>query len=241
MLANCLILHVPVNFLILSNEFNFIIIDVDFIYKQINGPKCKSNVDILGIDSKLIKLGASALAPSLTHIFNESITSGNIPDEWKCAKVTPIFKGKGSPEQCCNYRPISVTSHVSKLMEKAVLYQLNEYILSRDFITCHQYAFRKNHSTTMAIYKVVCDILEGFNENEVTALCFIDLQKCFDTIDHSILIRKLQLYGIKDVTLDWFCNYLRGRKQCVRINGENSSFLNVLMGLPQGSLLGPIL
>ena len=118
-------------------------IDVDFIYKQINGLKCKSNVDILGIDSKLIKLGASALAPSLTHIFNESITSGNIPDDWKCAKVTPIFKGMGSPEQCCNYRPISVTSHVSKLMEKAVLYQLNEYVLSHDFITCHQSAFRK--------------------------------------------------------------------------------------------------
>ena len=79
-------------------------------------------------------------------------------------------------------------------MEKAVLCQLNEYVLSRDFITCHQSAFRKNHSTTTAIHKVLCDILEGFNENEVTALCFIDLQKCFDTIDHSILIRKLQLY-----------------------------------------------
>ena len=129
-------------------------------------------------------------------------------------KVTPIFKGKGSPEQCCKYRPMSVTSHVSKLMEKAVLYQLNEYVLSRDFIICHQSAFRKNHSPTTATQKVVCDILEGLNENEVqnvTALCFIDLQKCFDTIDHSIFIRKLQLYGIKDVTLDCFCNYLKDR------------------------------
>ena len=102
-------------------------------------------------------------------------------------------------------------------MEKAVLYQLkiNMY-LSRDFVTCHQSDFRKNHFTTTAIHKVVCDIL-GFNENEVTALCFIDLQKCFETIDHSILLRKLQLYGtcVKGITLDWFCNFLEYRKQCV--------------------------
>ena len=148
------------------HAFYFISIDVDFIYKQINALKCKSNVDILGIYSKLIELGASALAPSLTHMFNESITSGNIPDDWKCAKVTPIFKGKGLPEQCCNYRPISVTSQLSKLMEKAVLYQLNEYVISRDVITCHQSAFcKKTYSTTTAIHKVVCNILEGFNEN----------------------------------------------------------------------------
>ena len=126
-------------------------------------------------------------------------------------------------------------------MEKAVLSQLKEYLTSHDFITCCQSAFMKNHSTTTAIHRVISDILDGFNENEITAMCFIDLQKCFDTIDHSILLTKLHMYGFNGTTLKWFSNYLTCRKQCVKLNGITSSFLDVVMGIPQGSILGPIL
>ncbi len=170
-------------------------IHVNFIYEQLNLLKDKSNLDIINMDSRLLKLGASVIAPSITVLFNKSLSSGVIPNDWKCATVTPIYKGKGPIDQYGNYRPISVTSHFSKLIEKSVLFQLNNYLSSNDFLTCSQSAFRKNHSTTTAIHKLICDILDGFNENEITTTCFIDLQKCFEIIDHSILLKKLKMYG----------------------------------------------
>ena len=135
------------------------------------------------------------------------------PADWKYAKVTPIYKGKGAIDDCRNYRPISVISHISKIMEKAVLFQLKEYLSTHDFISNSQSAFIKIHSTTTAVQRVISDILDGFNENDITTMCFIDLQKYFDTINHSILLHKLQIYGFKGITYDWFKNYLHCRKQ----------------------------
>ena len=89
-------------------------------------------------------------------------------------------------------------------MEKAILVQLKDYITSHSFIICCQSAFRKNHSTTTALHRVICDILDGINENDITAICFIDLKKCFDTIDHTILFKKLQMYGFRGTTHAWF-------------------------------------
>ena len=189
----------------------------------------------------MLRLGAGAIAPSLTVIFNISLSSGDLPADWKYARVTPIYKGKGAIDDCGNYRPISVISHISKIMEKAVLFQLKQYLSTHDFISNSQSAFIKNHSTTTAVQRVISDILDGFNENDITTMCFIDLQKCFDTIDHSILLQKLQIYGFKGITYDWFKNYLHCRKQCVYSNGMKSSFLDMVMGIPQGSILGPAL
>jgi hypothetical protein len=148
----------------------------------------------------MMKIGSSAIAPSLTMILNLSISSGELPSDWKCAKVTPIYKGKGASDNCGNYRPISVISHVSKIMEKVVLFQLKKYLSCHSFITPSQSAFINNHSTTTAVQRVISEVLEGFNENEITTMCFIDLQKCFDTIDHSILLNKLNMYGFNGVT-----------------------------------------
>ena len=113
-----------------------------------------SNLDILGMDSRLLKIGASAITPSLCNIFNMSIRSGDLPQDWKCAKITPIYKGKGSLNECGNYRPISVISHVAKVIEKAVLLQLKDYLTSHDFFSNCQSAFIKHHSTTTAVHKV---------------------------------------------------------------------------------------
>ena len=164
-----------------------------------------------------------------------------MPDDWKCARITPIYKGKGPTNECNNYRPISVISHVSKLMEKAILVQMKEYLSSHDFISGSQSAFIKNHSTTTAIHKFISDVLDGINENEITAVCFIDLQKCFDTINHDLLLAILKMYGLIGMTYNWFSNYLNSRKQCVKNNHVLSSFLDIVMGVPQGSILGPIL
>ena len=115
-----------------------------------------------------MKIGSSLIAPSLTI----------------------IFKGKGAFDDCGNYRPISITSQVSKIVEKVVLFQLKEYISCHSLITHTQSAFINNLSTTTAVQRVIFEIIQGFNENEITSMCFIDLQKCFDTIDHSVLLKK---------------------------------------------------
>ena len=126
-------------------------------------------------------------------------------------------------------------------MEKVILVQVKDYLSSHDFISCAQSAFVKNHSTTTAIHKFIDDILDGFNEHELTTACFIDLQKCFDTIDHKILLEKLKMYGFSGNSYSWFENYLIHRKQCVKVNNKLSCFLDIVMGIPQGSILGPIL
>ena len=215
--------------------------DVNFVYDQLRLLRDKSNLDILNIDCKLLRLSASAVAPSLSKIINLSISSGTIPDDWKTSKVTPIYKGKGPTDDCGNYRPISVISHIAKIMEKVVLRQLKTYLEEHKFISNCQSAFIKNNSTTTAIHRIISDVLEGINEDELTAMCFIDLRKCFDTIDHEILLKKLSMYGISGATFSWFENYLKGRKQCVKLDGAMSTFLDIVIGIPQGSILGPIL
>jgi hypothetical protein len=161
------------------HSFELQSISVDFIYDQLLLLKDQSNNDIINIDSKMMKIGSSAIAPSLTMILNLSISSGELPSDWKCAKVTPIYKGKGASDDCGNYRPISVISHVSKIMEKVVLFQLKEYLSCHSFITPSQSAFINNYSTSTAVQRVISEVLEGFNENEITTMCFIDLQKMF--------------------------------------------------------------
>ena len=150
------------------HSFELQSIGVNFIYNQLLLLKYKSNSDIINIDSKIMKIGSSLIAPSLTI----------------------IFKGKGAFDDCGNYRPILITSQVSKIVEKVVLFQLKEYISCDSLITHTQSAFINNLSTTTAVQRVIFEIIQGFNENEITSMCFIDLQKCFDTIDHSVLLKK---------------------------------------------------
>jgi len=193
------------------------------------------------MDSKLLKIGAEYIAPVLTKLINISLTQSHVHDDWKLAKVTPIYKGKGSVDDYGNYRPISVICHIAKIIEKVILVQLKDYLYDHQFISNVQSAYTKNHSTTTALHKVLSDVLDGINNNETNAMCFIDLQKCFDTIDRDILLKKLEQYGIRDGSLNWFKSYLKYRKQSVKANGFSSSFMEVIYGVPQGSILGPIL
>lgn len=140
-----------------------------------------------------------------------------------------------------NYRPISVVAHISKILEKAVDLQLSSYLTEHELISCSQSAFRKGHSTATASHKLVDDILENMNEGLITGACFFDLSKCFDTIDHSILLQKLHKYGIRTAEHAWFSNYLTNRRQVVASNGSLSEPRGITTGVPQGSVLGPIL
>lgn len=223
------------------HSFHFTDISEDAVLKQLSSLDSKSNIDVLDYDSRLFKEGAEVLVTSLTMLFNKSLKCGRLPSDWKQARVTPVFKGKGSAEEIGNYRPISVISHVAKMFERCVSLQLTDYLETHNFITGDQSAFRKSHSTNTAAHKVFEDIYENINDGLVVGACLFDLSKCFDTIDHQLLIKKMERYGIRGPELKWFADYLVGRSQTVRLHGQLSDFTTITTGVPQGSVLGPLL
>ena len=191
------------------------------------------------MDTKLINICAPVIAPALAHIFNLSLRSGNVPDDFKLAWVTPIYKKSGSIDDCGNYRPISVVSHLAKVLEKLVQSQLITYINENSFITPSQSAFLRLHSTHTALHKVIDNWLEAIDTGLITRVCFYDMKKCFDSINHKILLFKLNKYGICDVEHKWFVSYLANRRQTTVYQGSQSKFRHVSTGIPQGSVLGP--
>ena len=202
--------------------------------------KTSTSLDVLNIDSKLLKIAAHLISPSLTHVFNLSLHAGILPDDFKFARVTPVFKNKGDPFDPSNYRPISVISHVSKILEKSVKTQLMSYLLRNNLLTSNQYAYIKGKSTQLALHTVIEKWLKNIDNGEITAACFLDLSKCFDTVKHSVLLRKLINFGINGTEYKWFESYLSQRTQIVRCNNILSKPNTLPIGVPQGTILGPI-
>ena len=163
-----------------------------------------------------------------------------MPKGWKTAKVTPVFKG-GDREELTNYRPISVLPLVSKLLERAVNDQLSTFLNMNESLVTEQSGFRPQHSTQTAVLDVTDHILNNMDNGKVTGAIFVDLKKAFDTVDHAILLSKLNDNGVRELELKWFESYLSGRKQATKIDGTTSDFANVSVGVPQGSILGPLL
>ena len=158
----------------------------------------------------------------------------------KIARVIPLFK-TGNTKEFSNYRPISLLPQFSKILEKMYHSRLMAFIDSNQILYKSQYGFRKQMSTSLAIIELVEEITNSLDNHESTVGVFIDLKKAFDTVDHGILIEKLYHYGIRGIANKWIGSYLMNRYQYVNINGTNSDYMNVLCGVPQGSILGPIL
>jgi hypothetical protein len=222
-------------------KFEFSEICEDAVFKELGSLSTSSNIDVLGFDSKLLYEGADILASSLTMLFNLSTQCHELPADWKRARVTPVYKGKGSADDPGNYRPISVVAHIAKIFEKSINQQLISYLTEHDLLTHSQSAFRRGHSTSTAAHRLIDDLLVDSNEGLLTAACMFDLSKCFDTIDHKLLLEKMSKYGFIDETRLWFENYLYGRTQAVASDGAMSQFCTISSGVPQGSVLGPTL
>ena len=193
-----------------------------------------------GIDnlsSRICKDAFLALPEQL--IFNCSLATGIFPDQWKAAKVVPLFKG-GDRENVENYRPVSLLPLPGKILEKIVHSRLTDYFGHTNFISENQGGFRKGFSTTSIIADLTDDLFVGTNNGLTTLAAFIDLKKAFDTVDTDILLRKLELAGIRDTTLQWCHNYLTNRSQRTIANNITSTSLPITCGVPQGSVLGPL-
>ena len=189
---------------------------------------------------KIIKYCNSELTPILAYLNNSSISEGVFPDLLKIAKIVPVFKAEDR-QTISNYRPISILSPFSKIFEKIIFIRLNKYLIENSILHDSQFGFRSGLSTCMALLKLVDDISGAMDSSIVTVGVFIDLAKAFDTVDHEILLAKLNHYGIRGVVLNWFRSYLGSRQQYVTVNGCNSTLSPIVCGVPQGSILGPLL
>jgi len=199
-----------------------------------------SKQDINSISVKLLKYSRDFLSQPISHLINMSFIYGIFPDLYKKACVTPIFK-KGNALDINNYRPISILPLYSKIIEKCMARRLMSFFDLYSILSRNQFGFRKGLSTVDAVIdysEYICNAIE--ERNHVIGV-FIDYSKAFDTVNHTLLLSKLELYGIRDVALRLFESYLEGRSQCVKVGNVYSSDAALPTGVPQGSVLGPIL
>jgi len=192
------------------------------------------------VHPKLVIDAANIISRPLEHIINCSLSQGKFPNPLKYAKITPVYK-KGSALDVNNYRPISILPIFSKIVESIVKKQLISFLDKFDILLETQYGFRKKYNSKLALADLISTIADNMDEGFITFGVFIDLKKAFDTIDHDILLHKLTHYGIRGLPLQWFRSYLENRKQTVNIAGCTSRPRSVMCGVPQGSILGPIL
>ncbi|CAB4025078.1 Hypothetical predicted protein [Paramuricea clavata] len=200
-------------------------------------------VDATGLDGisiRLLKAALPAISSSLVNIYNASITSGIFPDEFKRAKVTPCHK-KESTHERGNFRPISVLSMLSKPLERHVSLSFCEHLRSHDLLYLNQSGFRSHHSCETALINITDKWLKAMDDGELIGAVFMDFSKAFDLVNHDVLLRKLAKYHISQQALQWFTSYLDGRSQQCSVLGSLSSSLMLERGVPQGSILGPIL
>ena len=192
------------------------------------------------ISNNLLKQIIPSICEVLSYIFNLSFTTGVVPSLLKQAHVTPIFK-TGDRHDFTNYRPISILASISKLLEKVVYTRISDFITKHNILTPHQFGFRPKRSTFMAINELYCKVADNLDNKLHTVGIFLDLSKAFDTINHNILLNKLSSYGIRGLANDWLRSYLSGRQQRVLFNDILSDPASVTCGVPQGSILGPLL
>ena len=195
------------------------------------------------IPTSLLVTHIDSLIEIITIIINESLMTGIVPSTFKQAVVVPLLKKPSlSPDELNNFRPVSNLPFLSKILEKVVLYQLKDHLNRNNLIEIYQSAYRECHSTETALTRVRNDLLCEADKGNVSILALLDLSAAFDTIDHSILVKRLATtFGISGVVLDWFQSYLVDRSQSVYVEGVNSPNLPLHFGVPQGSVLGPIL
>ena len=210
-------------------DFKFKMVDESFTSNALRQLKTSKASGLDGISPRLLKDAAEVISKPLTQIINASLSQETVPHEWKHARVTPLFK-KGVSTDMDNYRPISVLPVVSKLLERAVHHQLYSFCNEHKLLTPFQCGFRSNHSTEFAAVAFSDFVRRGMDQGLLTGAVFIDLRKAFDSVDHDLLLNKLESYGLKNTELNWFKSYLSDRKQVVRIGKETFDYCPLRLG-----------
>ena len=217
--------------------------EVENIIKSL---KLKNSYGYDEISTKVLKMSSVYISSPLTHICNKSLSQGIFPDRLKYSQIKPLFK-KGDKSNISNYRPISLLTSFSKVLEKAMSIQLLEHLNKNNILVDEQFGFRTNTSTDSAIYKLTNEIHKALNSKNLIGGIFCDLEKAFDCVNHEVLLSKLEFYGIKGKAKLWFESYFSNRYQRVVITdtklnlNDSSTWGKMRHGVPQGSILGPLL
>ncbi len=190
-------------------------IEEEFVLKQLKDLDTKKAVGMDGLSSKLLKLAAPAIASSVTKVINLSIKVGKFPTLWKLARVCPIFK-KGKRNAAPNYRPISILSVLSKIIERHVHTHLYNFLNVHNLLHLALSSFRKFHSCETALIKIVSKWTTNMNNGDLTGLVLLDLRKVFDLVDHDLLLKKVSMYRVSEQSPIWFRSYLTDRQQVVK-------------------------
>ena len=222
----------------LTVPFKFSPISTETTIKIVNSMENKLTEGVDSMSNKLIKSIISSIADPLTTVINKSLKEGIFPDEMKIAKIIPLFKS-GDEKLPNNYRPISILATLSKVLEKVVYSQVEQHFKD-NYLTETQFGFLKAHSTMDAVNNFIGNLTKNISRKTALAV-FLDLRKAFDTVDHNILIEKLKIYGLDNIALNWFKSYLSNRVQMTVVRDSISGKLTIKCGVPQGSILGPLL
>ena len=215
-------------------------VGTEAVSKILHSLKVNKAAGLDKIPARLVRDAEVELAPSLTYLINKSITDGTVPALWKVARVTPLYKSEDKL-LVENYRPISVLPVLSEVLERVVHTQMSAYLDHLSLLYKHQYGFRRGRSTAQAVGQLNNFVIDAMDGQKVTGMLFLDISKAFDSINHKILLGKLEHIGLSSRSLRWFKSYLADRRQCVCINGEMSETRTIDLGVPQGSILGPLL
>ena len=215
-------------------------IQVDGVVNIANSFEEKTSTGFDDIPAIILKWIINLIAPILTKIMNNFACRGIYPDFLKIAKVTPLFK-KGDKTDDDNYRSISVLTQINKLFEKLIHERMMAFINKNKLLSHCQYGFRKGHSTSHGIIHLSESIINSLEKKKVCAVLFIDLKAAFDTVDSNLLLKKLEHYGFRGNILKLLTSYLQNRKQYIKCGSIESCLLDVVCGVPQGSVLGPLL
>lgn len=222
-----------------GNFFEFTRVDESLVDKIISNIKSNAR-GTDEIDIKMLLYISPYLTSHITYIVNKCLESSTFPKAWKNSNVIPVPK-VANPEEYAQFRPISILPTISKILERIVHNQVSEYVKTNNILPSTQSGFRPNHGTSTALLHVTDDIYRACDSGRGTVLVLLDYSKAFDTLDHNTLCSKLKYFGFCDEAVIFFQNYLSGRQQRVCVGSAVSDFLPVSRGVPQGSILGPLL
>ena len=211
--------------------------EVEDYIKNLN---IRKSIGPFSIPNRILKEFNKLFSVPISRIFNMSLDLGIFPQKMKIAKIIPFFK-KEDKLDCNNYRPISLLPNISKLFEKLIHNRLSKFLEENNCLFSKQFGFRNKHSTTHALIDITETVRKALDNNEFACGVFLDFQKAFDTVNHEILLKKLSHYGVRGHAQKWFNSYLTNRKQFTTVNNIDSQTSDISYGVPQGSVLGPLL
>jgi hypothetical protein len=225
----------------LSNE-KFVIppVSENFVKEQLLALNTKKSTGNDGINAGFLRLCTPSIVSTVTNLINDSIQTSVFPTAWKIAKVTALLKG-GKATELNNYRPISILSTVSKIIERHVYNHMYSYFCENKLMSDNQSGFRAGFSCETCLLKMTTKWYQALDKGDIIGCVALDLSKAFDVLNFNILLKKLEAYGCHDNVIKWFYSYLQGRKQYVKIGDITSGMLNLENGVPQGSILGPLI